>query len=86
VANALAAKNPILLDFISLEDKKVSVLLPRRSLVHLRDEARYGWKHGIAPRQKDILENGNVLYRKKRISVTMRSIIDTEKKIFYDNK
>lgn len=54
----------------------ISVVLPRRSLLIMADESRYGWKHGITPRKIDIMRNddGHLMakYRTKRISYTFR--------------
>lgn len=54
----------------------VSVLLPRRSLLIMADESRYGWKHGITPRKIDVIRNADghltAKYRDKRISYTFR--------------
>lgn len=54
----------------------ISVPLPRRSLLIMSDEVRYGWKHGITPRKIDIIRNddGHLMakYRTKRISFTFR--------------
>lgn len=54
----------------------VSVLLPRRSLLIMTGESRYGWKHGITPRKIDAIRNADghltAKYRTKRISYTFR--------------
>ncbi len=65
----------VVMDFTSPEEKKKGILLPRRSLVLLAEDARYKWKHGIAGRKKDKLESGEMLVRKKRISLTFRHLI-----------
>ena len=62
----------IVMDFHGPNEEKVSILLPRRSAVLAEGKARYEWKHGIALRKTDKLENGLVLKRGKRISVTFR--------------
>jgi len=69
---SISLASDIIMDFISPDEKKISVLLPRRSAVILEGDSRYKWKHGIAGRKKDQLQNGNVLIRKKRISLTYR--------------
>jgi len=51
--------------------RRESLLLERRSLVVLCDEARYEWEHGIAPRKSDRW-NGSVIRRERRLSVTFR--------------
>lgn len=54
----------------------ISVALPRRSLLIMTDEVRYGWKHGITPRKIDVIRNDDghltAKYRTKRISYTFR--------------
>lgn len=54
----------------------VSVTLPRRSLLILTGESRYGWKHGIVPRKIDVVRNANgcltAKNRSMRISYTFR--------------
>lgn len=61
-----------------LNDKsqRESVLVPRRSLMIMSGESRYGWTHGITPRKYDIVQNeqGHLTSaeRKVRISFTFR--------------
>lgn len=62
----------IVMDFHGPNEEIVSILLPRRSAVLAEGKARYEWKHGIAGRRTDKLENGLMLKRNKRISVTLR--------------
>ena len=57
-------------------DKKVSVELPRRSLLVMRDEARYEWQHGIAARKTDVI-NGRKVPRNRRLSLTFRQVVLT---------
>jgi alkylated DNA repair dioxygenase AlkB len=52
-------------------NRKESLLLERRSLLVLRDEARYDWEHGIAPRKSDRW-NASIVPRERRLSVTFR--------------
>jgi alkylated DNA repair dioxygenase AlkB len=49
----------------------VPLLLQRRSLIVLSDEARYHWQHGIARRRSDIW-HGMKIPRARRLSVTFR--------------
>jgi len=51
--------------------RRESLLLERRSLLVLSDDARYEWEHGIAPRKSDQW-NGTVVPRARRLSVTFR--------------
>lgn len=54
--------------------QKVPWFLGQRSLVVLAGEARYDWKHGIAPRRSDDF-NGRRALRGRRVSVTFRKVI-----------
>ena len=49
---------------------KRSIMLKPRSLLILKNDARYKWKHGIAPRKSD-----NKIARNRRISLTFRKVI-----------
>jgi alkylated DNA repair dioxygenase AlkB len=51
--------------------QRVPLLLQRRSLIILSDEARYDWQHGIARRRNDIW-HGMKIPRARRLSVTFR--------------
>ena len=51
--------------------RRERLLLERRSLLVLSDEARYEWERGIAPRKKDEWQ-GLPLVRSRRLSVTFR--------------
>ncbi|PWN53523.1 hypothetical protein IE53DRAFT_383957 [Violaceomyces palustris] len=64
------------------EEKGFSLFLPSRSVLLLFDEARYDWKHGIQPRDFDLVEaeegsSGKVerLQRGLRLSVTIRWLL-----------
>ena len=56
------------------ETKKISVWLEPRSIVVLKDEARYKWLHGIAARKSDKLD-GYKHDRRRRVSLTFRKVI-----------
>ncbi len=58
--------------------RRVGLLLPPRCLVVLTGEARYRWTHGIAGRRVDEF-NGIKIYRKRRLSLTFRKVILSEK-------
>jgi alkylated DNA repair dioxygenase AlkB len=73
---SISLGSDIIMDFYDSQNAKTSILLPRKSLLLLKDEARYQWKHGIAERKKDQLENKMTLFRKKRISLTFRTVKD----------
>jgi alkylated DNA repair dioxygenase AlkB len=55
-------------------NEKKSILLEAQSLLVLGDEARYGWKHGIAARKSDMY-NGLKMLRQRRVSLTFRKVI-----------
>ncbi len=50
----------------------VPVLVPARSFWVIRDEARWQWTHGIAPRLADVI-NGERRPRTRRVSITFRT-------------
>ncbi len=49
------------------------VYLENGSLVAMRGPARYGWKHGIAKRNYDMVE-GKRIPRERRVSLTFRTL------------
>lgn len=58
-------------------EKKLSLLLPRRSLLVMSGESRYAWTHGICPRHSDVVEQKNSLttrQRETRTSFTFRKV------------
>ena len=65
----------ITMDFISHDStKKVHVVIPRRSLMLMTGEARYGWRHGIASRKSDRNpQTGLLEERQRRVSLTFRN-------------
>ena len=52
------------------ESKEMSVIIPRRSLIFLEGEARYGWRHAISTRKTDAGKP-----RERRISLTFRKCV-----------
>lgn len=54
--------------------EKIPVLLHPRSLIILKDDSRYNWTHGIAPRKTDKLY-GETINRQRRVSLTFRKTI-----------
>jgi alkylated DNA repair dioxygenase AlkB len=54
--------------------EKIPILLYPKSLIILQEDARYEWKHGIAPRKKDKYA-GQDFIRTRRVSMTFRNII-----------
>ncbi|MCD6035583.1 MAG: 2OG-Fe(II) oxygenase superfamily protein [Rickettsiales bacterium] len=63
-----------LMEFTHANGGKVPVLLESRSLVILKEDARYVWKHGIPGRKTDRYQ-GQVIERKRRVSLTFRNVI-----------
>lgn len=65
-------------------ERPVNCWLPRRSLLIMSGESRYGWTHGITPRKFDIVTMADggqrltVAERTKRISMTFRKTMATE--------
>lgn len=55
------------------QEVRCSVLLPRRSLLVLQGEARYGWSHGLASRKTDKI-NGQLVARGRRVSLSFRRL------------
>lgn len=56
------------------DDLKIPITLEPRSLVVMKGESRYFWKHGIAGRKKDKI-NGVFITRKRRVSLTFRKVV-----------
>ncbi|GES86845.1 2OG-Fe(II) oxygenase family oxidoreductase [Rhizophagus clarus] len=72
---AFSLENSVIMEFKNLKtDKVVNIDLPRRSLMILKDDARYAWSHAIRARKSDLLENGRVRERGQRISLTLRTV------------
>ena len=73
---SLSLGSSCVMDFTNKLDRtrKIPVRLAPRSLVVLKDEARYGWLHSIAARRWDQQE-GNRHYRERRVSLTFRKVI-----------
>jgi len=69
---SLSLLAPCVMDFRHAQDgRRESMLLERRSLLVLSDEARYEWQHGIARRKNDRWQ-GVLIPRARRLSVTFR--------------
>ncbi|MYB96846.1 alpha-ketoglutarate-dependent dioxygenase AlkB [Candidatus Poribacteria bacterium] len=73
---SLSLGSSCVMDFTNKLDRnqKIPVQLAPRSLVVLKDAARYRWLHSIAARRWDQLE-GNRYYRERRVSLTFRKVI-----------
>eukprot|EP01135_Chromosphaera_perkinsii_P007240 Nk52_evm48s745 gene=Nk52_evmTU48s745 len=55
------------------EEEEFSLYLPRASLLVMRGEGRYEWKHAICQRKFDVIGN-KTKYRDRRISITFRKL------------
>jgi len=72
---SLSLGSTCVMDFINKETKeKVEVFLEPRSLVVLKDDARYLWTHGITGKKTDYFK-GLKHERATRISFTFRNVI-----------
>lgn len=72
---SLSLNSRCMMDFKSIiNEEKHSFLLTPRSLIILKGQARYNWKHGIAARKSDRWNNQKLL-RNRRISITFRNVI-----------
>lgn len=64
----------IVMDFSCNDERAGALLLPRRSMLVLRGESRSVWRHGIAQRRRDIVDDRS-RERKRRVSLTFRSVL-----------
>jgi alkylated DNA repair dioxygenase AlkB len=72
---SISLGSPCVMTFEKLRaGDRLDVLLEPGSLLIMRDEARFQWKHGIAARKSDIYD-GRTIARARRISLTFRNII-----------
>lgn len=63
--------SPVVMDFTSVATgERRSLRLAPGSVLILRDEARYHWKHAIAPRKFD-----QGVRRERRVSLTFRNVL-----------
>jgi alkylated DNA repair dioxygenase AlkB len=69
---SLSLNSDCMMDFTH-NDSKISINLPKNSLLVLEDEARYKWTHEIARRKNDVID-GIKRPRNTRISLTFRTI------------
>jgi len=56
-----------------LNDESHDIHLRRCMLIHMKNDAKYKWKHSIPTRQTDII-NGKVIKRDIRYSITFREL------------
>jgi len=57
-----------------ITEEKIPILLRRRSLVVLKNESRFIWKHSIPARKSDKI-HGKTIKRSRRVSLTFRKVI-----------
>ena len=72
VVASLSLGSPAVMDF-SLDEDYLSVKLEPRSLVVLKHDARYKWRHEIPMRRVDEI-NGKQFARSRRVSLTFRTV------------
>jgi len=58
----------------SKDEDKIPILLKPRTLIVMTGKSRFEWYHGIAPRKSDKF-NGQIIQRKRRVSVTLRKVV-----------
>jgi alkylated DNA repair dioxygenase AlkB len=72
---SLSLMGACVMDFSHLKTKqKISFLLQPQDLLILSGSARYEWQHGIAARKTDKY-NGQMMNRKRRVSLTFRKVM-----------
>ncbi|MFL5766102.1 MAG: alpha-ketoglutarate-dependent dioxygenase AlkB [Bacteroidia bacterium] len=76
---SLSLGSSVVMEFKDKENPKiiVPILLKPRSLVILKDQARYEFTHGIAQRKSDVFNNTKH-ERKRRVSMTFRKVVLTK--------
>lgn len=64
------------MSFTSVDNPKIKIeqVLQPKSIVILKEDARYQWKHGISAKKSDMI-NGQKVNRGTRISLTFRKVI-----------
>src|SRR5690606_34313762 len=76
VVASLSLGSTCVMDF-TCDGQKEGVWLEPRSLVILKDDARYKWKHSIPARKSD-KQHGMAISRTRRLSLTFRTIPSAE--------
>ncbi|XP_041464023.1 alkylated DNA repair protein alkB homolog 8-like [Lytechinus variegatus] len=77
---SLSLESQVVMEFIDPEGHQVPIVLPRRSLLIMTEEARYKWTHGIIPKKTDIIpdptspESLTLHPRAQRTSFTFRAV------------
>lgn len=77
---SISLLSPCVMDFRQPDTEHTErLLLERRSMLVMSDEARYEWQHGIAARKSDVW-NGIRIPRGRRLSVTFRFLAEKGRK------
>ena len=72
---SLSLGSACIMDFTNPSiDEKIPILLEPKSIVILKEDARYKWNHSIAARKTDKFQE-TVIKRERRISLTFRKVI-----------
>uniref|UniRef100_A0A8D8PX82 tRNA (carboxymethyluridine(34)-5-O)-methyltransferase n=1 Tax=Cacopsylla melanoneura TaxID=428564 RepID=A0A8D8PX82_9HEMI len=74
---SLSLVSDVVMEFRDTNDNHLPVLLPRKSVLLLTQDSRYGWTHGITPRKLDVIQTDagvTVRPRQLRLSCTFRWI------------
>lgn len=71
---SLSLGSQCVMDFKHPKNETINKILMPKSIVCLKDEARYEWSHGIRQNMTDIIGTNRV-NRGRRISITFRNII-----------
>lgn len=71
---SLSLTSDVVMEFRSPANEYGAILLPARSLIVLRDEARYSWKHSISARKRDTIQHCE-FPRSRRLSLTFRTVL-----------
>ena len=78
--------NPVTMDFVNHDNsRRVSLVIPPRSLYLMTGDSRFGWRHAIANRKTDVNLDGEVHPRLRRISLTFRKIFQHECKCTFSS-
>lgn len=73
VVASLSLKAPCIMD-LSRDTQQLQIVLQPRSLIALSGESRHLWKHGIASRKTDLAPGGGLIQRRRRVSLTFRTV------------
>lgn len=72
---SLSLGSTCIMEFSSLHSEQAIVrYLEPRSLLVLKNEARFDWKHGIPARKSDLID-GERVARGRRVSLTLRTVM-----------